>query len=144
MTFVSGQESKDIYLKSLIDYRNELNKEISNGDLNKEDRCREKISEYAAKMRLYLQKIDSMEFVIKEKNQTGSGYFYFILFRNQTYYNWGECNTMVIKDSMKYERRIYTHTRDVIDSKFEIGKEDKWRIHLNGTTGQTYYREDIR
>jgi len=140
---VDCPDSQSIDFRSFTDYRNELAKTMSNGDTIKETRCKENIPEFIRLKKLYLQKIDSMNNVILEKNNTGSGYYYYTAISNRVFYNWGDCYTKVINDSISITYSpAHGNRGDIIDSKFEIRKIDKFRVHF-GASGQTYYREDI-
>jgi hypothetical protein len=144
---VFGQNSSEKNLLSLKQYRENLIKSISNGDSIKETRCKDKITEYIRLKKRYLQKVDSMDIVIKEKNNTGSGYYYYIIFTKPKVFNWNDCETEVINDGKTVSYRITVANHgllDMIDSKFEIGKEAKFKIHNYWTSGQTYYIEDLK
>lgn len=146
LTYVFGQNSSEKNLLLLKQYRENLIKSISNGDSIKETRCKDKITEYIRLKKRYLQKVDSMDIVIKEKNNTGSGYYYYIIFTKPKVFNWDDCETEVISDgkTVSYRTILADHDFDRIDSKFEIGKEAKFKIHNHWTTGQTYYLEDLK
>lgn len=143
----SGQRNSQIYLLSLKNFREKIVKEISDGDSVKEHRCYSKIAKYIALKKKYLHKFDSMDLVIKEKNNCGSGYFYYIQITNIVRYDWEDCANRIIKDKegkVILVEEYDTFGDNIVDSGFGTGKEDKFRVHLQGTSGQTYYREDLR
>lgn len=144
-----AQAQTNGYLRSLKEYREKLLRNATEGDSAREKRCREKTAEYLALKTRYLQKLDSLDQLIREKNNTGSSRFYFLIISKPLHYQWGDCETRIIR---KEGHIVYSigyggghHCgENIIDSRLEIGIEDKFRVNSGFSSGQTYYREDLK
>lgn len=145
-----AQTSNNQKLQSIKEYREKLVKSISRGDSIKETRCKIKIQEYLNLARRQLIRVDSITNVVKDLNKIGSENYYYIIFSDPVYFDWGDCNKEVIVEQGK-DVTITHYTspddsnEDLIYCKFVIKKESKFSIKNDGlSTGQIFYREDFR
>ena len=140
-------------LRTLQSYRESFMVNICHEDTVKLNRCKKKIPDFLSLRKKYLTKIDSLDKVVKIKNQMASKYFYYLTFTRSILYDWEDCNK---EERIVGGKKITTYSRtshcggvqwasDCIDSHITIDKIAKWRSDLSGfTTSETFYREDIR
>jgi len=139
-----GQKSHiEKELHSLKAYRDTIEKRTCRGDTIKQVRCKEKTAQYLACRKKFLIKLDSADKVIHELNEKGGKYYYYLFFSQDTYFHWGDCNKGPFENGV---REIVDHEDWEVDCKIEVVKSDKFDIDLimGQTSGQTFYREDIK
>ena len=141
---VFGQKSHiEIQLHSLKAYYDARAKEFSKGDTMKLEPCREKTIQFVASMKKYLFKIDSIEKVIQTLNEAASGHYYILNMGKRTNFDWSDCNTIIQPDGSKASYWGGCGANE-IDCIMKIEKVERSRINTGFTTGQTFYREDIK
>jgi len=137
-----GQNNIEKDIRSLKAYRDTIEKRTCRVDTIKQVRCKEKTAQYLAFRKKFLLKLDSADKVIYELNEKGGKYCYYLLFGKETYFHWGDCNIGTVENGV---REILDDEDWAVDRKIEIVKCDKFNYDLNGfTSGQTFYREDIK
>ena len=94
--------------------------------------CKRKSQEYHELKKKLEIRLDSAKLAITYLNENEKGpYFHYLVIKEtkESYFDWNGCQSV---------RRSHDYVR--LDIKFE--KQEKFRINLDGTSGQTFYRED--
>ena len=94
--------------------------------------CKIKSQEYNELKKKLIIRLDSAKLAIKHLNENEKGpYFHYLVIKDtkESDFDWSGCTSV---------GRSHDYVR--LDIKFE--KQEKFRINLDGTSGQTFYRED--
>ena len=147
MQLASGQKNHiEKELRSLKAFQDTLQKRTCRTDTLKRAFCKEKTNQYLIYKKKFLLKIDSVDKVIHDLNERGEKYYYYLYFGKATYFDWGNCNIEVLNDSTTLEFAGAKDSWDnYIDCKIKVEKIEKFNFDLSDfTSGQTFYREDIK
>lgn len=131
---------KRIDLIPIIKIENAINIDInkarrqSNIDTSRADVCFEKEKEYTRLKKLLSHKIDSLKNKVSElnNNQTSPYLYYLVLAKptKDSEFDWDNC----------YRSLSISH--DYVRLEMYIEKHKKSLLNMDGTSGQTFYRED--
>ncbi len=139
----NGQKSHlETELHSLKEYYEARTKEYCVDDTLKYGRCKEKTDQFLTLRKKYLFKIDSVDRVIRELNESNDGNYYFLKMGVYTNFDWEDCDTKV--DSNGRKVKYWSCGSNMIDRIMTIEKIGRSRINSGFSSGQTFYREDIK
>lgn len=127
--------------------RLKTNEYTCTGDTAKKDFCDSLLGIYLLKKERFFIKYDSINYVISEMNKTGSKYRYYLQMGGIVYFDWGSCDSKHEGNGVTrlIHLGFYDKWDDILDFKVIIAKESKFSLTLNsGTTGKTFYREDVK